>query len=444
MICTAGMVSAGCVAGNPTTGPAEPPTPATGAAERKPFFDARSQVAEYVGPGRETPPPEDITEVKLGWFGPDDPDHPTAGQMWLAASMAVEEANDRGGYHGLPFRLVTSWSENPWGTGVKGVTQLVYEEQVWAIVGAPDGPSAHLVAQVVAKARLPFISAVSTDKTANLANVPWIFSCAPGDHLLAPVLAKAAVARIGKGTLAVVSCTDHDSRLFATELLSQFAKLDTFPGLGQEFRPGSAGFDTQLQSIQQAEPAAVVLIAGPLDAARFLIALRREAPSLPVFGGPSMGRRAFLQAAGQSAEGVIFSLLWDPSAAGRRSEEFAREFRRRFGLEPDYTAAHTYDAVHLLIAATRRAGLNRARIRDAVRELSPWSGASGTITWDPTGQNHRSVGLGTIRNAETVPLEPPYSAGYHPKWRTGAGPRFSGQRAVVEHVKRGTRVSPAS
>jgi branched-chain amino acid transport system substrate-binding protein len=322
--------------------------------------------------------------------------------MWLAASMAVEEANDRGGCHGLPFRLVTSWSENPWGTGVKGVTQLVYQEQVWALVGAPDGPSAHLVAQIIAKARLPFISAVSTDKTANLANVPWIFSCAPGDHLLAPVLAKAALARIGKGTLAVVSCTDHDSRVFTTELLVALKQAQAFPALHLEFRPGGTAFDAQSKSIKQADSAAVVLIAGPQDAARFLIGLRSEKPSLPVFGGPSMGRRSFIQVAGQSAEGVIFPLLWDPSAAGRRSEEFAREFRRRFGVEPDYTAAHTYDAVHLLIAAIRRAGLNRARIRDAVRELSGWPGVTGAITWDPTGQNHRRVGLGIIRNGEPV------------------------------------------
>jgi ABC-type branched-subunit amino acid transport system substrate-binding protein len=40
-----------------------------------------------------------------------------------------------------------------------------------------------------------------------------------------------------------------------------------------------------------------------------------------------------------------------------------------------------------LIAAIRQAGLNRTHIRDAVRELSPYSGVTGQITWDPTGHN---------------------------------------------------------
>ena len=138
--------------------------------------------------------------------------HPQAGAMWQAATLAIGEANRAGGYRGLPFRLVAAWSENPWGTGVKGVAHLVYDEKVWAIVGAPDGPSAHLVEQIVAKARLVFINPVSTDGTANMANVPWIFSCTPSDHLLASPLADAMVSKIAGGGFSIVSCIDHDSR----------------------------------------------------------------------------------------------------------------------------------------------------------------------------------------------------------------------------------------
>ena len=63
--------------------------------------------------------PEDVTEVKIGWFGPTDPDHPTAGQMWQAATLAIEEANADGGCGGLPVRLVSSWSADPLGHGCR-------------------------------------------------------------------------------------------------------------------------------------------------------------------------------------------------------------------------------------------------------------------------------------------------------------------------------------
>jgi branched-chain amino acid transport system substrate-binding protein len=343
-----------------------------------------------------------VVEVRIGWFGPDDPDHPTAGQMWSAARLAVEEANEAGGYEGRPFRLVASWSENPWGTGIQGVTRLAYDEGIWAIVGGPDGPSVHLVEQVVAKARLAFVSPVATDKTANLANVPWIFSCAPGDHLCAPVLAAALAARTGEGDIAVASCTDHDSRMFRAELLKVLEQAGVFPAVHVEFRPGTADLDTQLQGIRRADPSVLALIAGAREGAAFLTGLRRAGLTMPVFGGPAMGRRLFLEAAGESAEGVIFPLLWDRSAAGGRSAGLAERFERRFGLEPDYAAAYTYDAVNLVIAAIRQAGLNRVRIRDRLRELSPWSGITGTITWDPTGHNHRPVVLAGIRGGRVV------------------------------------------
>jgi hypothetical protein len=38
-----------------------------------------------LGPGREVPPPPDVAEVLIGYFGPDDPEDPVAGGMWRAA-----------------------------------------------------------------------------------------------------------------------------------------------------------------------------------------------------------------------------------------------------------------------------------------------------------------------------------------------------------------------
>lgn len=373
-------------------------------AASRPFFNTRSHRVEYAGPGREDPEPNDVDQIRIGWFGPSDPEHPTTGPMWSAAVMSLEEANRTGGRGGIPFRLVPAWSANPWGTGVKQVTLLAYKERVWALVGSPDGPSAHLVEQIVAKARLPFVNPVSTDKTTNLVNVPWIFSCAPGDHLLTPVLAKAIVSRSAEKGFLLVSCTDHDSRLTTAELLASMRRLDGYPKRHLELTPGASGFSAHLQSVRDARPAAVVVIAGPRDSARFVMALGRAGLDLPVFGGPAMGRSAFVRDAGPFAEGVTFPLLWDPTGAGRGIEEFTQRYTERVGIEPDYTAAYTYDAMNLLVAAVRKASLNRARIRDAIRELSPWPGVTGTITWDPAGHNERPVTLGTIRDGRPVSI----------------------------------------
>jgi branched-chain amino acid transport system substrate-binding protein len=152
-----------------------------------------------------------------------------------------------------------------------------------------------------------------------------------------------------------------------------------------------------------AQPQTIALIAGPRSSARMVVALRSAGYRGPIFGGPWMGRRAFAETAGASAEGVSFPLLYAPAdpASG-----LCAEFTRRFHKSPDYAAAGTYDAVTMVVAAVRKAGLNRARIGDALRGLSGWKGALGEIRWDQLGGNPRPVSLGVIHNGRSVPASP--------------------------------------
>ena len=76
------------------------------------------------------------TEIRIGYFGPDDGDDPIAGDLWLATRLAVEEANAEGGYRGIPFRLLPVWSEDPWGTGVANLVRQVYTDDPRAIIGS--------------------------------------------------------------------------------------------------------------------------------------------------------------------------------------------------------------------------------------------------------------------------------------------------------------------
>jgi ABC-type branched-subunit amino acid transport system substrate-binding protein len=365
------------------------------------FFDAKKLETNYAGPGREEPAPTDINEVLIGYFGPGTASDPEGGDMWYAASLAIDEANRAGGYKGLPFRLVAGWSDNPWGTGISKVVRMAYVDKVWAIIGGIDGPSTHLAEQVVAKARLTLLSPASTDKTVNLANVPWMFSCLPGDHLQSPILAHAIASRIGQKRFLLVSAVDHDSHLFTVELARSFGQHKLLPSYHFEFEPEEKDFTELVEKIIEAKPHALVLIAGAEQSAHVISAVRERNYAGLIFGGPCMGRRSFLEEAGRAAEGVIFPSLYTPS---KNSDSFEKRFTSRFGYRPDYLAAHTYDTVNLLIAAIRKAGLNRARIRDAVRELSPWAGVTGAVKWDTVGGNSRAVQLGTVRAGCVIPV----------------------------------------
>jgi ABC-type branched-subunit amino acid transport system substrate-binding protein len=399
-------------------------------ATNSPAHNFRRDTLQYVGPELDEPDATNVTEVLIAWFAPFDPKHELGGGLWTAANMALEEANRAGGFRGLPFRLLPHWSENPWTGGVGPLVHLVYEQPVWAILGSLDGAGTHLAEQVVVQARLTLLSPVSTDKSVNLAGVPWMFSCAPHDGQIAPLLADAVLAaeRAGQGSLALISATDHDSRAAQKELLKAFKARQRLPDFEFECAPGTPELAKPLEAIKQASPRIVVVVGNALDSATMVRAIRKACPGCELFGTHTMGQTAFLRHAGPAAEGLRFPLLFSPQnvavpqktapgasfstlnsqlstlsfSTNSQLSTFPQHFTARQGEAPDYLAAYAYDATSLLIDAIRRSGLNRARIREALARTE-WQGVTGSFHWDGVGQNTRSAKLmGVIRNGRVM------------------------------------------
>jgi branched-chain amino acid transport system substrate-binding protein len=368
----------------------------------RPYRDFREQASPYAGPGRERAEPAEVSEVLIGYFGPNDPDDPQGGDLWRAAELATLDANTQGGYRGKPFRLVPVWSANPWGTGVSALARIAYQDKVWAILGGLDGPTAHLAEQVVAKARLPLVSPTSSDRTANVANVPWMFSVLPGDHRQVPCLAEVLATRAGARGFSFISAQDHDSRLFLAELERALKPHKLVPKFSHVLAAKNPDYPAAVRQVVSEDVPAVVVSAGVSPSARLVRELRSGGFKGLILGTHFMGRRGFLVEAGPAADGVLFPLLCAPASL---PASFRDAFAKRYHIQPDYAAAHTYDSLNLLFAAIRRGGLNRAKIGDAIRGLSPYEGVTGTITWDKLGSNTRDVPLGTLRAGRIVPVD---------------------------------------
>jgi len=365
-----------------------------------PYRRDGTQPLAFRGPGRDEPEPE-VAEVVLGWFGPDDPDHPDFGEFWRGAALGVEAENAAGGYRGVPFRLVAAWSESPWRAGIGRLTRLVYETRPWAVIGGVDGATTHLAEQVALKARFPLLSPGSTDPSANCGHVPWLFTALPADDRQAAIL----VARLGRepagAALAVAAAVDHDSHSALVALRHELASRRLVPQTLVEFDPAEREPGPLAAQLCEARPTSVVLLAPARPAAALVSELRRRGFAGAILGGAPLARNAFVRAAGPAAEGVVAPLLYEASPAW---DTFTRTYEARWHAAPDDAAAQAYDAVRFVAGAVRTSGLNRARIVDALRALAPWSGAAGVLRWDAVGRNQREVGLAAWRGGRRVPL----------------------------------------
>jgi branched-chain amino acid transport system substrate-binding protein len=359
-----------------------------------PFKQPSREPLDFRGPGREESEP-DVDEVVLGWFGPGDPSHSDFGDFWRGAVLAVGQENAAGGYRGKPFRLLPAWSESPWKAGIADLTRVVYDRQAWAVIGGVDGTTTHLAVQVALKSHFLLLSPGSTDVTADHANVPWLFSLSPSDERLAPVLAEAAAKAAAEGPLAVVASTDHDAHAALVGLRRALGERHLSPTLVVEVAPLDDDLSAVARRVLAGSPRVVIALAPSALAGRLVAALRGAGYAGTIVGGAPAARSAFRRAAGEAAEGVIVPVLVERGGSGW--EELARPYGERWGEPPDEAAAHGYDALRLVAAAVRRAGLNRARIRDAVRALAPWPGASGSVSWNALGRNQTPVAVGVWR-----------------------------------------------
>jgi branched-chain amino acid transport system substrate-binding protein len=365
-----------------------------------PYKEAGRTPLEFHGPGRDQPDP-DVDEVRLGWFGPSDPDHPSGGEFWRGASLAVEEVNRDGGYHGKPFRLVPGWSDSPWAAGVVQVTRMAYEQRVWAILGAIDGASAHIAEQVALKAWVPLVSSGSTDGTANMASVPWFFSCLPSDERQAPWIVGALGESAGSAPFAIAAAAEHDAHAALVAVERELGRRRLTPAGLLEFDVRDPEAGAVATRLVETRARALLVLAPAAVAGRLVAALRARGFDGVVVGGATLALNAFRRAAGPAGEGVLVPRLWEPTP---RWDSFVRMYENRWGESPDHAAAQSYDAVWLTAEAVRRAGLNRARIDDALRALVPWRGAAGIVQWDALGRNERPVGLAVWRAGRLVPV----------------------------------------
>jgi ABC-type branched-subunit amino acid transport system substrate-binding protein len=120
-----------------------------------------------------------LRDAPVEWNGPAVPD--AAGAPLSIAVFGPGAAEAASAIRAPGYRVVGIASDVPWGKAADALVRTVYDPSVIGLV-ATDRASAHLAAQIAAKAFVPVV-AISSDSTLTSANVPWIFRLPPDTPL---------------------------------------------------------------------------------------------------------------------------------------------------------------------------------------------------------------------------------------------------------------------
>ena len=383
----------------------------------KPYFLNYTHPNIYSGAGRDIPEPKNLTEVRIGFFGPIEhsPELVFGTRMLHGAQLAVEEANARGGYGGKPFKLMLhndydNWqagtvygNDRPtdssiWGSPSNETIKMVYDDQDWAIFGSISSESTHIALRVALKAEIPIVNSASTDPTIPETYIPWYFTDLQDDRVQCLTLARRIFTELGLKRVAILRVNSRYGRFGVIKLRDASRRLGHPIVIEQKFMPGDTDYTRQLKVIQGSRTDAIVLWTDEIPAANILKQMKTLDMKQRVFGAYRTLGPELLAEAGPLAEKFEAVFPYDPSRNDPRWLDFNRRFEARFNEKPEQFASLAYDAMNALLDSICKAGLNRARIHDALADIDTYEGVTGAMVFDPNQKNVAPMYIGTVHN----------------------------------------------
>ncbi|MGA8906654.1 MAG: ABC transporter substrate-binding protein, partial [Acidobacteriaceae bacterium] len=385
----------------------------------QPYDVNYTQPNRYFGAGRDIPDPTDVSEVLIGFIGPvaKQADQVFGLRMLHGAQMAIDEANARGGYGGKPFRLMVhddynNWQrgseygpERPtdpaiWGSAADEAVKMAYDEKDWAIFGSINSESTHIILRVALRAEIPVVNSASTDPTIPETYIPWYFTDIQDDRVQCYTLARRIFTELGLKRVALLRVNDRYGRLGVIKFRDAARRLGHPVVIEQKFLPGDTDFRRSLRIIQESRADAIVVWGDEDDAAGILQQMRELGMKQRVFGSYRTLGNELLTQAGPAAEGFEAVYPYDPTRTDPKWTGFEQRFEAQFNEKPEPFAALAYDAMNALLESICRAGLNRARIHDALSQMDEYDGVTGPMVFDPNNKNVSPMVLGTVRDGK--------------------------------------------
>lgn len=307
------------------------------------------------------------------------------------AELAIKEVNEQGGINGRPIALITRSMEGVWGSGSSEVVDLVFNENIWAILGSHDGRNAHLVEQVIAKTRVVFLSAWASDPTLSQAYVPWFFSAVPNDIQQAKALIEEIYAHRKHEKVVVVLNHSYDSKMAWQSLRNEInifgeAELKAF-----FYDQTQDNFKEIISGIRKTKATAIVVMGKPPQSWNFIDQLRLNSNDLSIFGNLSiLGEGVFSERQIKDYDQII--LMGSEKWLFSNSFSFRDRYFKEYSSIPGAVAVYAYDGMKVLINALETAKLNREELRESMLK-SEVQGFTGTLRFDERGRRINTVDL---------------------------------------------------
>ena len=328
------------------------------------------------------------SDLIIGVSGPLTGPNAQYGASWKRGfDLAVEEINGKGGIAGRKIQYLFEDTQSDPKQTVVVAQKFVADPRVLIELGDFSSTASMAASSIYQRAGLVQFGFTNSNPLFTEGG-DYMWSSSVTQAKASPVLADFAAKDLGLKKVAVLHL-NTDWGKSSNDLFTAHAKeigLDVLDAEG--YAPDEKNFADVLTRIRDLQPDGLVLFSYETDGAQIALQLAKLGLKLPLVAGASLQSPQYIALAGPAAEGTYVKGEFFPQDPRPEVQTFVKAFQTKYNEEPEFFAAHAYDALKFVAAAIEKANpdsanFNRAAIKAAIPDTSITSVIYGTLKLDP-------------------------------------------------------------
>jgi branched-chain amino acid transport system substrate-binding protein len=312
----------------------------------------------------------------------------------LGAQLAVERF--KGGLEkaGFKVELVPYDDQAKPDVGVANAKNIIADKDILVVIGHLNSGVAIPSSEVYKEVNLAMISPANTNPTVTDRGYGNVFRVCGRDDVQGVVGAEFAQGTIKARSAYVI----HDKTTYG-QGVAEFFKADAekkgIKILGFEGTEEKSNFDPIITPIKARNPDLIYFGGIYEQAGPFFKQAREKGVKARFLGPDGLDSSDLAKIAGKAVVGMYYTSVAGPVSVYPQAKQFAEEYKKKFGKNPEPFAAQAYDATAIALKAVEAAAKGgKAPTRDgvtaAIRDVKH-TGITGAVEFDAKGDPKKAL-----------------------------------------------------
>jgi branched-chain amino acid transport system substrate-binding protein len=303
--------------------------------------------------------------------------------------MMALDLNKAGGINGRPIEFIFYDEEAKPDVAVSIVKRLIQKDKVTAILGISTSWTALPVIPIVEKEEIPAIILAAAIKIVDPVK-KWVFKTPADDRIVVTKLLSYMQSQ-GIKRIAIMSTQDGFGDGGRSELIAQAPAFGINIVFDDKYTMQDTDITPTLSKIKKTDAQAVINWSSQRAPIIFTMNYRQIGLEFPLYQSHAAFSKDFLDATGKNSEGVKTAAmkfygaekLPDSDLQKKVILDYQTAYMKKYGKEANQFGGCAFDGFNILVAALKKVGDNKNKLRDAIEQTKGYVGIHGIFNYSP-------------------------------------------------------------